>query len=282
MVRATQNSSQKLLIVAAIVLGIVIFARFLTPHDDAADAPRPVASTTLPARASATAAAEPAIGFGYKCAWIAAKGISSEALARALRLGEVTSESWVVGIQRSYDPHAGARGSVPDSTAAELQFGETPTVFVTPPVDGWTLAVGQRLAFLRSFAFKRIPADHSPDKLLPFLEALSRESGVTVQYFFTHRIPETHIWAWAESGRIVRAYGFSGEQGNILFNVGPLTPGERALGIELPGNERELLDKRFARPSEQTVIDVAGKWSVDPTRLHGRTDLGRGLTGALP
>lgn len=224
------------------------------------------------------------MGFGYKGAWIAAKGIAAEKLAASMRLTGVTKASWQLGLQRSYDPHGlKTYDSVEAVRNAEFQFPETSSVFVTPPIDGWTLAVGQRLAFFRSFAFARIPQDRYPEKLLPFIEELSKETGGTIQYFFTHRVPETHIWVWAESGRIVRAYGYSGERGEVLFNVGSLTPGEATLRLKLPATERDLANDAKRPPDEQTVIDVAGKWSVDPTQLDERRDVARvGLVGTLP
>lgn len=135
------------------------------------------------------------------------------------------------------------------------------------------MAVGQRLAFFDSFAFKNIPANHHTKDLLPFVEALSKELG-TVQYFFTHRVPETHIWVWAESGRIVRAYGYSGERDSVLFDVGPPTAGEKELRLAIPATE--------TTPNEQTVVEVAGRWSIDPTKLDDEQVEGPGVLGTMP
>lgn len=255
---------------AALLVGRWLSVRHRETNADAA----PVVSTAVEGSP---------VGFGPKGAWIAARGMSAEKLASALGLTSVTSTSWQLGLERSYSPRGlQALDSMQAVRNSEFQFPETSSVFVAPPIDGWTLAVGQRLAFFRSFAFKRIRRDRDPEKLLPFLEALSKEGG-SVQYFFTHRVPETHVWAWAESGRIVRAYGYSGERGEIMFDVGTVTAGERALGLNLPGSDDDLGSGTKTPPDERTVIDVAGKWSVDPTRLAERNDVApSGLIGILP
>jgi hypothetical protein len=235
------------------------------------------------ANVEGSAAAPPksaATSFGYKGAWIAVQGAPMEKVASALHLTDLGEATWEQGIRRSYDPDAPTEGA---GQGDVFDFPQTFSVFVTPPVDGWTLAVGQRLAFFRSFAFKKIKDDRDPGKLLPFLKSLSKGLGATVQYFFTHRVPEVHIWVWAEPGRILRAYGYSGERGEVLFDVGPLTPGEAHMELKLPVKSEDPKDDSKVPPDEQMVIDIARKWSVDPTALDERRDLARvGLLGTLP
>jgi hypothetical protein len=211
------------------------------------------------------------VSFGYKGAWIAVKGVAMDRVASALHLADVGGATWEQGVRKSYDP---------GESKKEFDFPQTSFVFVSPPVDGWTLAVGQRLAFFRSFAFKGMKEDRAPEKLLPFIQTLSKELGTTVQYFFTHRVPETHIWVWAESGRIVRAYGYSGERGEVLLDVGSLTVGETSLGLKLPAKGKD--SNHESSPDEDTVIAVAGKWSIDPTTLDRRGAIAQsGVVGTL-
>jgi hypothetical protein len=60
----------------------------------------------------------------------------------------------------------------------------------------------------------------------------------------------------AVRGKVVRAFAYSGEQGETLFDVGAPTDGEKAL------NQKEL-----AEPNEETVMQVAGKWGINPQTL---------------
>jgi hypothetical protein len=146
--------------------------------------------------------------FSYKAAWIAVKGAAPERVAAALRLADVQPCNWDYGLMHAYSsPSARNFATIQALVADELRFGATPYVFVSPPTDGWTFAVGQRLAYMGSFAFKALGPDHAPGKLLPFLERLSAELDTTVHYFFTHRVPETHVWVRSDRGMVVRAYG---------------------------------------------------------------------------
>src|ERR1700712_5712569 len=61
-----------------------------------------------------------AVGFGYKCMWFAVKTDKKNRLAEILKLKNLSDCNWQVGIDKAYN------GSV----------------FITPPIDGWTLACG--------------------------------------------------------------------------------------------------------------------------------------------
>ncbi len=109
------------------------------------------------------------------------------------------------------------------------------------------------------------------DEIVPFVTRLSRDLDTSVQFFFSHRVTETHAWVMATRGAVVRAFAYSGEQGETLINLGTQTDGEKAL------NQTELAD-----PNEETVMQVAGKWGIDPQTLdqQGHT-LGVGLVGRI-
>jgi hypothetical protein len=117
-------------------------------------------------------------------------------------------------------------------------------VFITPSIAGWTLAIGE------------VPsADEAA--WTPLIENLSREFGRTY-YFGTHRVVEYHAWARAEKGTIVRAFGYLGERDETFLNVGPRSPEEVQLGIgESSGKS----------PDEESVLNLAGKWVIDPRTL---------------
>lgn len=249
--------SRRLLVVAAVAATAVLGYRYVRVrareggaevHAAAGAAPAPVAKSTK--------------SFGSQTAWIAVRAASPEKLATALRLDAATRSPWS-GVSRSQN--------------------RSRDVFITPPIGEWTLAVGRGLVFLESITMKDVPADRHPRKLLAYLEALSRDLGGVVQYFLTHPVAETHVWVLADGGRIVRAYGYSGERGEVLWNIGALTPAESALGQTFPERSDDIDNEGIASPDEQVVMHIAGKWSVDPTQLDTRSDVGdEGLVGSIP
>jgi hypothetical protein len=235
------------------------------------------------------------VPFGYKQHWLAVRDKDSSAVAGALGLQEVCAVAFAEGIARL------------DGTGPDVDR----TVFVTPAIGRWTLAVG---------GTRVIPQARNQD-WIPFLERLSVSLG-HVQYFGTHRVVGYVAWARSENGRLVRAYAYSGESGETLVNLGQPTPEEKELGIdfldersasedEIKAHEGRVSDleraihqymhdrdpetlneqeknivERFIRkydvtvPDETSVILVAGLWSIDPTRLEGGV-AGLGLLGRL-
>lgn len=192
--------------------------------------------------------------FGYKCNWLAIRTDDPAKVVEALQLTDARPSSWESGIEAGY-------------------IGR---VFVSPPVDGWILAVSSSL-----------PSE--PDTVAPFIEVLSRHFD-EVQYFGTHRVVEYHAWALARAGRIVRAYAYVGERGETLWDVGARTAGEIELGVKF-FNERspEAKDEKYFErtdltyPGEEYVMQIAGKWSINPQELE---EMGlpesSGFVGRLP
>jgi hypothetical protein len=235
--------------------------------DAAVDSPTPQIPTD-------TAATEPdlPVAFGYKVSWFAAQTHDPAALADALGLTNVRSSTWSAGIEAAY--------------ATPPAF----SVFLTPPVRGWVLAVGRGL-----------PTPGDEPAFEASLLALAQRFP-ELQFFATYRVSEFHAWARAIEGRIVRLFASSGERGEVMANSGELTADERALGLPDLGRlgpegatERLLtLDEALAggkaagqRSSvfadEEDVILLARAWSVDPTILE-EMDLppSLGLIGWLP
>jgi len=155
--------------------------------------------------------------FGPKTGWIAVHGVPAAAVTDALRLRETRPMSWDEGVEQ-----------------AMVQG-----VFVCPPVNGWVLAVGA-------------------DILIQDIDvaAISRQLGTRAQVFRTHRVPEHHEWALADSGTVLRSLRYVGESGEYE-QAGQPTPIESSLSVT--GAD--------ATVSEDDVFAVAGAWSLDPTRL---------------
>lgn len=227
-------------------------------HQIATDPAGQVIAARPPDRADATRRPQPdrPVGFGYKVAWLAVATPYSDAAALVLGLRTPRVAPWAKGIEAAYDS----------------------SVFVTPPLDGWTLAVGAPL-FLSGLS----PADN----VKPLLQRLSRYFGAA-QYFCTHRVDETHVWAAAREGRLLRGYGWSGSQGETLWDEGAPTSAERSLGFRF-FDERapEASDdgywsrKDLHFPNERCVMQLAGRWSIDPSKLEERFhEPSLGLLGA--
>jgi hypothetical protein len=239
------------------------------------------------------------VAFGYKQQWLAVMESDPQTVAEALGLKDRKPSTWRQGIERAYD-HSRRRA------------GQCPEVFVSPPVLGWTLAIG---------GVGVIPGVTEPafDR---FLCRLSARLG-HVQYFGNHRVSSFAAWAKAQHGRIVRAYGV--DDSTTRVNIGDMTLEEIELGfdflseratpaevaeheakveadrvrmeslrdeVETMREEAEargeqfdesiLDDARFESridcliPNEDSVMLLAGRWSIDPMRLE-ELEVGPGL-----
>jgi hypothetical protein len=173
------------------------------------------------------------ISFGYKICWIGVPSHDGHAFAESLGLEGIGHCSWRDGLEKAYN----LRG-----------------VFVTPPIAGWTIAVGA------------LP-DVEQSRFLPIMELLSKTFHRAF-YFGTHRVVEYQAWANAEEGRIRRGFAWLGERGEFLLNVGERTPEEVELGTGLEDVERP--------PNEETVLDLASHWVLDPRVLETRHSEARG------
>jgi hypothetical protein len=177
------------------------------------------------------------VSFGYKSAWVAVGTTDTRAVAKTLGLQRAVDCSWQDGVNGAY---------------------KLLGVFVTPPIRGWTLAVG------------KLP-ELSDKRCLSLLEQISRRFKL-VFYFGTHRIVEYQAWGIAEEGDLRRAHVWSGERGEFLLNIGERTPVEIELGAGIEDFEQA--------PNEETVLELASRWTIDPRELDSMTDArGPGLFG---
>jgi hypothetical protein len=189
------------------------------------------------------------VPFGYKCQWLAIKTEDTQAVAGAVFLRNARPATWQEGIQGAYESK----------------------LFVSPSVDGWTFVVGNCLPN----AGHPDGPDWNPDRCTPLIVHLSKRFG-EVQYFGTQRIVEYHAWAKACSGHIFRAYAYLGEQGVTIWNRGELTPEELSLGFS--ASPESSLAEIF--PDEEAVMQIAGKWSINPQILEGyESSSATGLVG---
>ena len=183
-------------------------------------------------------------GFGFKTAWWALPCSDTAAVAAAIGLQDAQPANWQTGVKYAYDRR----------------------VFVTPPVDGWTLITGFRL---------HRGGDSPREEVIDPLLELSSKFGAAL-VFASHRVVDYHLWAKAVGGSLVRGYAYLGESGKTLWDEGPMTPEERALGFAFfdersPEAESESYWERgdLDFPTEMNVMDVARAWSVSPHDLDG-------------
>ncbi|OYW56453.1 MAG: hypothetical protein B7Y80_06620 [Hyphomicrobium sp. 32-62-53] len=201
------------------------------------------------------------VAFGYQMAWLAIRTRDTPAVVEALGLEAPQPCNWNSGLGTVYDPRLGQNH-----------------VFVSPPVNGWTFVVGLPLPqpMGRSFA----------DKATPLLVDLGGRF-VEVQFFIA--FPPVDLFAWARmiDGRLVRAFAI-GDEG-IIWSKGKTTKEERALGLKL-FELRGVRDRRgdaggplILHPTEDHVMQVARKWSLDPTKIGSNSGPeGMGLIARAP
>jgi hypothetical protein len=168
---------------------------------------------------------DPPQSFGYKTSWVAVPKCEPLLLAHGLGMTKTAATSWLVGMERAYD----------------LQG-----VFIPPAIGAWTIAVGA------------IPSiDESAWQ--PMMESLGRAFG-SAFYFGTHRVVGYQAWGRAQRAGVVRAFGYLGESGEYLCNVGPRTAEEIGLDLGAPDDDRS--------PDEEDVLNLAAKWVFDPRTLE--------------
>jgi len=227
------------------------------------------------------------VGFGYKISWFAIKCGDSGAVVEALSLQNPRPANWASGIEAAY-----ARDSV----------GAESLVFVSPPIDGWVMAVG----FGLPIPDHRDPKTQGRGKVDPRFDVLFSTLAKRfpdVQFFASYRVVGLSAWARARAGRIERVFAYA--DGEVYANLGAQTAEEKTLGFldvsglsplaareaifrnaeELDAKEGALLaggmdgksaqrmalgSRRAPIPGEDDPIDLAGKWSVYPLRLDER------------
>jgi hypothetical protein len=205
------------------------------------------------------------VSFGYKICWLAVRTENGAAVGDALGLFDRRPTNWETGIAAAY--------------AYDLESeGAGVPVFITPPVDGWTLAVGWNLPFPAEAGNKMtVEAGRRFQRLFSILASRFDE----VQFFGTHRVSGCYAWARARHGGIERVYSFMDDG---IVSEGFPTSEELALGFHRnPNAAGDYWDLSDFIPSEADVIALARAWSIDPTTLDDRpVPLGNGFIGYLP
>ncbi len=196
--------------------------------------------------------------FGYGMSWLAVRTRLPETVIGVLGLEQVERCNWNTGL----------------GTVYSAKYGED-RIFVSEPVNGWVMVVGLALPqpLGRQFA----------DKCSPIILELGRHF-IEVQYFLAY--PDLDFFGWARvlEGKIVRAFAI-GDEG-VIWNRGKPSKEEKAMGLrfsEPRGRKGVAADELILPPTEAHVMWLAGKWSLDPTRIDGIPGApGLGYIGKAP
>jgi hypothetical protein len=187
--------------------------------------------------------------FGYRMAWLAVRTRDTGALLECLGLDEPEVANWKSGL-----------GTVYDEALGECR------IFVSPPVNGWSFVVGTALPAPMGRRFI--------DKSVPLLLHLG-ERFVEVQYFCSYPSLDYFAWARVLDGKMIRAFAINDE--GVIWNRGKPTKEERAMGLKLfelrgvRGRKGDAGGEILLYPTEEHLMQLASKWSLDPTALarHG-------------
>ena len=211
------------------------------------------AATTLDIKAEP----DQPIGFGRKNLWVAVRGNDPRQLAQSLQLHGVQPCNWHSGFLAAY--------------AYPSDY-----VFVTPPVDGFLMAVGTALP------------DPGDAAALPSWRSLMSRLSATfgsAHFFATHRGSGYSAWARYSEGVEDRLFAH-GDEG--IHDLGAPLPEEAAILARLPDPTAAETDPEYwerddvRSPEEEDVLRLAAAWTVDPSSLESR-DLppSVGLVGRL-
>ncbi len=199
--------------------------------------------------------------FGYKMAWLALRTRDTNRVIAALGLGGIQQSNWNNGIGTVYSD----------------DYGEN-SVFVSPPVNGWTFVVGNALPHPLGRSFS--------DKSTPLLLQLGGEF-IEVQSYCAY--PQIDYYAWARliDGKLIR--GFATNDEGVIANKGKPSKEEKTLGLKLfelrgvKGRRGDAGGELVLYPTEDHVMRLAAKWSLDPTHLDRmKCTPGLGFIGTAP
>lgn len=180
--------------------------------------------------------------FGYKSSWLCIKDTTPEQVILLLGLKNSVPANWASGM---------------------AQLGDK--VFVSPVVRGYVLVIGYDTFGYLSDAETEI------NSLAEYAKYFSE-----MQCFATHRVVDFHCWAKFVYGELTRGYGWLGESGEVYLNRGNITPEEQQLGFDrfIQTDEDDWESVEF--PDEESVIDIAAAWGVDPMFSDGDYEYGVG------
>jgi hypothetical protein len=195
--------------------------------------------------------------------WFAIRTRDTQRVIDVMGLTGAAPANWQTGIGLVYDrQHSDRR------------------VFVSPPLNGWTFVVGPSLP--------QPLGERFVDKWMPLLTRLGHEF-IEVQFYSSFSLIDYQAWARILDGKLVRAFAV-GDEG-VLVNLGKPTKEEKTLGLKLfelrgvRGRTGDAGGELILHPTEEHVMKLAARWSVDPTLLDTsavQTEPGVGQIALVP
>jgi len=187
--------------------------------------------------------------FGRSMAWLAIRSANRDAVIEALGVIDPIPCNWNSGIGSVYDEELGVAH-----------------VFITPPVKGWTFVVGLPLPHPVGSGFV--------DKCTPMLVDLGGRFR-EVQYFFSYPLIDFYAWARVRGQRISRAFATTDE--GVIWKKGRTSKEENAIGLKafelrgVRGRQGDAGGEMILHPTEDHVMQLAARWSLDPTQLESQS-----------
>lgn len=201
------------------------------------------------------------VRFGWKIYWLAVPANDVEAVVSALkdaddRFGRADAVrcNWRSAMDRI------------------LANFHNPEVFVAPPVHGWVLLLNWR------------PDDDGDlETYRAVLEGLSEVFGEAYA-FGSHRVVSLTMYGVARDGQLLRSVVQA--DGESFIDHGEKLEAEKARNLLTMLEAHELLEDAADQgeeddiwqriPGEQTVLDLAAEWSIDPSTLDDVEEEGVG------
>ncbi len=181
--------------------------------------------------------------FGYKTAWLAIADTTPEAVIQAFGFKETHPVYHNAGLQ----------------FVEEQRFsnGQEPYVFVTPVIEGYVFVIGNRLLD------KALPTpDENPNhNVITFFQELTQDFQ-NFSFFFSYRVSDGYAWGRVLDSHIQRIMMYF--DGEASFEYGDLTPEEIALNLDPHAPHPD----DFFNVDEDHVIELAKRWSFDPTAIR--------------
>ncbi|MBL8565176.1 MAG: hypothetical protein JNM89_05615 [Hyphomicrobiaceae bacterium] len=184
--------------------------------------------------------------FGYDMSWLALRTADTDAVADMLGVADASPANWNSGLGTVYDRQLGAT-----------------RIFISPPVDGWTFVIGLALPHPTGAAFA--------DKCTPLLVRLASRFP-EVQLYSACPVVDLFAWVRLVDRDLVRA--FATLDGEVVWSKGRRTREEQALGLRffelrgVAGRSGDAGSGLVLTPTDTHVMQIAGRWSKDPTALR--------------
>ena len=168
--------------------------------------------------------------FGYKTTWYAIKGETPQTVIEKLDLDILCEANWKSSLDH---------------------VRKSDDVFVSPVLGDYVLVI-DLIGITKD-------ADHD------MVKAHARLFG-ELFYFGSHTVADYYAWAKFKNGDLIRAYAYIGNGDDLFWNEGSITPEELNLGFDkFPVSEDSYDEDDIITPEEESVIDIARAWSIDPS-----------------